>query len=134
MNSSTIPSSSAVVTPGRTCSARSACASATIAPACCMTSSSAADFRRIIAGSRRGDLLGPPDPLHRTAARMSGFAASCGPRRSLLERLLDLGEHPVHGLVGVDPDEVALRAVVADQRLRLAVIQLQPLRDRLGCV
>src|SRR5918995_385927 len=99
-----------------------------------MTSNSAADFRRIIASSRSWNLPVPPDPLHGTAARMSGLAASRRPRRCLLECLLDLGKHLVHGVVGVDTDEVALRPVVADQRLRLAVVQLESLRDRFGRV
>src|SRR5215208_4427230 len=107
MNSSAIRSSSPVVVPGRTCSPSSAIVSATISPARAICSSSWVDFRTIT-GSRPGNYL--------------------------LERVLHLGEDPVHGLVRVHTDKIALRAVVLDERLGLLVVQGETAVDCLGRV
>ena len=49
----------------------------------------------------------------------------------LVDGLLDLGEDFVLRPVAVDPDEIAEDPVVPDERLRLAVVELEPLLDRL---
>src|SRR5207253_444766 len=103
MYSSARRSSSSIETPGPSSSPIIASVSATMSPARAMPSISAWDLR-IIIGSSNGDLL---------------------------ERSLDLGENLVRRAVSVDRDEDAQGAVVLDQRLRLAVIELQPGADRL---
>src|SRR3954470_297960 len=105
MNSSAIASSSAVVAPGRTCSPISASVSATTRPARAIVSISCGLLRTIIACSH------------------------------LLEGLADLGEDIVDRLVGMDPDDVrVLGPVVLDEGRGLAVVDLQPLADRVGRV
>ena len=102
MNSSAIASSSAVVTPGRACSPISASVSATTRPARAIVSISCGDLRMITA------------------------------RSHLVERPPDLGEDLLDRPVGVDADDVAARrAVVLDERRGLAVVDLEPLADRL---
>src|SRR5918999_3433172 len=101
MNSSASRSSSAVVAPGRTWSPSNASVSATIAPAAAIWSSSWADFRTIMRDSRPAPT--PPAP----------------PRK------------PVDRPIGVDTDEVTPQPVVTDERLRLLVVEGQPLVDSL---
>src|SRR5918911_3213736 len=108
MYSSAIRSSSSIEMPGSSRSPISSSVSATISPARAMPSISAWLFRMII--------------------------RSLSSNRDLLQRLLDLGEHLVHRSVRTDPDEDSLHAVVFDQGLRLAVVQLEPRADRRGRV
>src|SRR5436190_13736596 len=109
MKSSARASSSSIETPGRSSSPIIASVSATISPARAMPWSSCRDLRRIIDGRPSSN----------------GY---------LFERLLNLVEHLVHGSVSLHPDDDPLRAVVLDERLGLAVIDLEPARDHVGRV
>src|SRR3954468_4047926 len=139
MCSSAMRSSSRISTPGSRCSATTASVSARSAPARAMPSISASDLRTII-GRLRADRA-------RRAPQRSGLQASDGcemrPRRptlgfhlrvplDLLERLLDLVEDLLNGALCVDADDVRPgRAVVVDERRRLALVQLEAPSDRL---
>src|SRR5712692_7003548 len=92
MNSSAIASSSPVVMPGRTCSPTSASASTTTRPARAICSISWGLFRMIIV--------------------LPCCAAWSRPRRHLLERLADFGEHLVDRSIGMDADDVPTRRAV----------------------
>src|SRR5439155_27016613 len=78
---------------------------------------------------RLGILPVPPDPLHWSASRTGDYVASR--RRHLLQCALDLGEHFVLAAVVMYRDEISLRAVVFEQRLRLAVVVVEPPLNRL---
>src|SRR5215471_21859149 len=101
MNSSASSSSSCVLTPGTTRSPSSAIVSATIREACSICSISAA-LLRMITSSHRG----------------------------LLEGLLDLLEHLVDAALAVHHDDVRAHTEPLDERLGLAAIELEALRDR----
>src|SRR6266516_6307445 len=159
MYSSAKASSSAVVVPGRMRSPRSARVSTTTRPARAMRSISAGDLRIIIDGSsssescavavkrpprkdagsarsvqlrarlrtRRGGALQRP-----TVCEAGGEGPSS--HRHVLQGPLDLGEDLVDGTVGVDPDEVALGAVVLHERFRLLPVERQARSNHLGRV
>src|SRR5262245_22528748 len=130
MCSSAIASSSAVVTPGRTCSPISASVSATTRPARAICSISLRLFRMIIdpwgkPGFPRvpphwGSAGRSPAPPKERRLRVPDdrlAPSPSSPDRHLLERVLDLGEDLVHGAVGVDADDVAAdRAVALHER------------------
>src|SRR4051812_37730380 len=106
MYSSAIRSSSRISTPGSRCSATTASVSARSAPARAMPSISDSDLRTIIGRPTLGFHL-----------RVS---------LDLLERLLDLVEDGFHGAVRVDADDVGPgRAVVVDERRRLALVEIE---------
>ena len=80
---------------------------------------------------RRDDLAGGGHQLDLGRRLADDHAA---PLRDALERLDDLRPHLVARAVAVDADDDATRQVVADQRRRLAVEDLEPLGDRLRAV
>src|SRR5262245_1732312 len=101
MYSSASSSSSAVVTPARACSPSRAIVSATMRPARAIRSSSSGDLRMITSGGH------------------------------LVERNPDLREDVVDRTVRVDADDVPPgRTVVLDERSGLALVDLEPLADR----
>src|SRR5881275_824847 len=116
MNSSAMRSSSEVVMPGWSASPSKAIVSATSCPARAMPSISCADFLMIM---RKDRGLTPPgsDPS-------SSFVDDS--RRNLLQRGLNLREHLVLTARTVHGHQVTAHAVVLDERLRLAVIVLEP--------
>src|SRR5438477_11671754 len=152
MYSSARRSSSSIETPGLSSSAIIASVSATMSPARAMPSISCWDLRRIIEGRPSPESCSlaaktPPckdarsgrHPRTRSVRRRTprggalqrpGDCEAGGGRSSsnshLLQRGLDLGEDLVRLAVGVDRNEDAERAVMLDQRLRLAVIELEP--------
>src|SRR5947208_5842237 len=158
MYSSARRSSSSIEIPGRSSSPIIVSVSTTISPARAIPSISCCDLRRITEGrpSSESCSLAAKSPPRKDARsgrhprtrsvrlrtprggalqRPSECEAGGGrpsPNRHLLQRGLDLGEDLVRRSVRVDRDEDAQGAVVLDQRLRLAVVELEPRADRLG--
>src|SRR5437588_3485137 len=129
MCSSAMRSSSRISIPGSRCSATTASVSERRAPARAIPSISAWDLRMIIGRLRADRVLSPGS--HEARERRPTSSA----RLHRLERLLDLVEDLVDAAVGMDADDVRLvRAVIVDQRRRLAFVELEPSLDHLGCV
>src|SRR2546423_9908259 len=130
MCSSAMRSSSRISMPGSRCSATTASVSERRAPARAIPSISASDLRMIIDRLRADRALPTSDSYEARERRPTSSA-----RLHRLERLLDLVEDLVDAAVGMDADDVRLvRAVIVDQRRRLAFVELEPSLDHLGCV